>query len=122
SSRQGVPEAGMKLLLVLDQFEQWLHARREESNTELVEALRQCDGQRVQCLILVRDDFGMAVTRFMHDLEIPILEGKNFATVDLFDPRHARKILAKFGHSFGSLPDNPSETTPEQERFLDEAV
>src|SRR5262249_2957488 len=47
--------AGQKVLLVLDQFEQWLHAKRGEDNTELVQALRQCDGGRVQGLVLVRD-------------------------------------------------------------------
>ncbi|HEV3204358.1 MAG TPA: SUMF1/EgtB/PvdO family nonheme iron enzyme, partial [Gemmataceae bacterium] len=111
-----------KVLLVLDQFEQWLHANRAEENPELVQALRQCDGQHVQCLILVRDDFGMAITRLMRDLEIPIVEGQNFATVDLFDLRHAQRILTKFGRSFGALPDNRDELTPDQERFLDEAV
>ena len=34
--------------MVLDQFEQWLHAKRGEENTELVAALRQCDGEHVQ--------------------------------------------------------------------------
>ncbi len=28
--------------------------------TELVEALRQCDGHRLQCLLMVRDDFWLA--------------------------------------------------------------
>ena len=50
---------------MLDQFEQWLHARRSEENTELVQALRQCDGGRVQALVMVRDDFWLAVSRFM---------------------------------------------------------
>jgi serine/threonine protein kinase len=77
--------AGQKVLLVLDQFEQWLHARRGEENTELVEALRQCDGGRLQCVVLVRDDFWMAVTRFMTALEIELLQGKNMAPVDLFN-------------------------------------
>jgi serine/threonine protein kinase len=111
-----------KVLIVLDQFEQWLHAKREEQNTELVETLRHCDGPQVQCLVLVREDFGMAMTRFMRDLEIPIVEGQNFATVDLFDPGHARKVLAKFGRSFGALPDNRDELSREQERFLADAV
>ena len=51
-----------KVFIVLDQFEQWLHAKREQENTELVEALRQCDGGRVQCIVMVRDDFWMAVS------------------------------------------------------------
>ena len=44
-------------------------------SSQLVRALRQCDGANVQCLILVRDDFWMSTTRFMQALEIPQLEG-----------------------------------------------
>src|SRR5262249_59087381 len=93
----------------LDQFEQWLHAKRNEENTELVQALRQCDGGRVQCIVLVRDDFWMAATRFMRDLEIRLLEGQNSAAVDLFPTRHAEKVLAAFGRAFGVLPDSVPE-------------
>ena len=75
--------------IVLDQFEQWLHAQRGEENTELVQAVRQCDGERVQCLLMVRDDFWMAASRFMEELEIRIVQGENAAAVDLFDLRHA---------------------------------
>src|SRR5262249_29022262 len=117
--RNVVTPNGSKVLLVLDQFEQWLHAKRSEQYTELVGALRQCDGEHVQCLVLVRDDFGMAATRFMNDLEIRIVEGHNFATMDLFDPGHARKVLGEFGRAFGRLPAEPAA---EQERFLDSAV
>src|SRR5262249_35091895 len=53
---EGVP-AGKKVLLVLDQFEQFLHANKGKEDPDLVQALRQCDGGRVQCLVLVRDDF-----------------------------------------------------------------
>jgi hypothetical protein len=48
---------GQKVLLVLDQFEQWLFGRRGEVNTELVAALRQCDGEHLQAVVMVRDDF-----------------------------------------------------------------
>ena len=41
----------------------------------------------VQAVVLVRDDFWMAATRFMRDLEIRLLEGENSAAVDLFDRR-----------------------------------
>jgi serine/threonine protein kinase/formylglycine-generating enzyme required for sulfatase activity len=116
------PLAGRKVLLVLDQFEQWLHARREEENTELVQALRQCDGSRVQCLVLVRDDFWMAATRFMRELEIRLLEGQNSAAVDLFPVRHAEKVLAAFGRAFGSLPENSSALGKEQKAFLEQAT
>jgi serine/threonine protein kinase/formylglycine-generating enzyme required for sulfatase activity len=115
----GIP-AGKKVLLVLDQFEQWLHAQRGEQGTELVQAVRQCDGGRVQCLVLVRDDFWMATTRFMRELEIHLLEGQNSAAVDLFDPDHARRVLAAFGRAFGRLPEGaPSR---EEKAFLTQAV
>ena len=77
---------GSKLLIVLDQFEQWLHARNEGPETELVRALRQCDGERIQALILVRVNFWMASSRFMRQLEVRVVEGENAAVVDLFPP------------------------------------
>ncbi len=113
---------GKKVLLVLDQFEQWLFARRQQEDTELVRALRQCDGERVQAVVMVRDDFWMAATRFMRDLEVRLVEGHNSAAVDLFDLRHARKVLAAFGRAFGALPEADGAPTAEQDRFLDQAV
>jgi formylglycine-generating enzyme required for sulfatase activity len=110
---------GQKLFLVLDQFEQWLHAHRGETDTELARALRQCDGEHVQCAVLVRDDFWMELTRFMQEVQIDIVPGQNTAVVDLFDPRHARKVLSAFGHAFGTLAEASS---PEQQAFLDQAV
>ena len=98
---------GTKLLIVLDQFEQWLHAHKEGPETELVLALRQCDGERLQALIMVRVDFWMASSRFMRQLEVRVLEGENAAAVDLFPPAHARKVLAAFGVAFGALRPRP---------------
>lgn len=112
-----------KVLLVLDQFEQWLHAHAEEEAPPLVEALRQCDGPRLQALVLVRDDFWMATTRFFRALEVPLREGENAGNVDLFDLCHARKVLASFGAAYPDcLPDDPGLWSPDQNRFLDEAV
>jgi serine/threonine protein kinase/formylglycine-generating enzyme required for sulfatase activity len=118
---QGLP-SGKKVLIVLDQFEQWLHAKREEADTELVQALRQCDGGRVQCLVLVRDDFWLAVSRFLRELEVRLVEGQNSALADLFDADHARKVLAAFGRAFGKLPEDAPKTTKEQKEFLDQAA
>ena len=105
---------GKKVLIVLDQFEQWLHAKKEEENTELVQALRQCDGGRVQCIVMVRDDFWMAATRFMRELEVRLLEGQNSAAVDLFDIRSRPKRC--WQHSVGPsanclrTPAKPAKT------------
>jgi len=121
--RQGqvLPE-GTKLLVIIDQFEQWLHARRDDENTALVQALRQCDGHRVQCVLMVRDDFWMAATRFMHALEVRLLEGQNSAAVDLFDLVHARKVLASFGRAFGRLSEDGPIRSRDESIFLKEAV
>src|SRR5262249_14418371 len=116
------PAPGSKVLLVLDQFEQWLQATQQEPPGELVEALRQCDGRHIQCLILVRDDFWIAISRFMRDLEVPLVEGHNTSLVDLFDSLHSRHVLAEFGRAFRRLPAHPEKLAPEQERFLDQAV
>jgi formylglycine-generating enzyme required for sulfatase activity len=113
--------AGKKVVLILDQFEQWLHAKGAGANTELVQALRHCDGARLQCIVMVRDDFWLAVSRFMKATEVEI-EGRNSALVDLFDLLHARKVLAEFGRAFGRLPDKLGTCTKEQEAFLDQAV
>ena len=118
---QGVP-AGKKVLIVLDQFEQWLHAKKEEQNTELVQALRQCDGGRVQCVVMVRDDFWMATTRFLEELEIDPVPGRNIAAAHLFDLRHTKKVLIAFGRAFGTLPEHAGELSNEQKAFVERAV
>jgi hypothetical protein len=121
--RQGqVLRAGQKVLIVLDQFEQWLHAKRGEHNTELVAALRQCDGEHVQAVVMVRDDFWMAATRFMDALEVELVQGQNTAAVDLFDPRHARKVLTAFGQAYGNLSEQTGDISRDQHAFLDQAV
>jgi eukaryotic-like serine/threonine-protein kinase len=111
-----------KVLLVLDQFEQWLHAKRSEENTELIAALRHCDGEHLQAIVLVRDDFWMAATRFMRGLEIRLIEGENSAAVDLFDLLHSKRVLTAFGLAYRVLPDRASEFTPEQQAFIDQSV
>ena len=118
---QGIP-VGRKVLIVIDQFEQWLHARKSAENSDLVQALRQCDGGRVQCIVMVRDDFWMAATRFMRELEVRLLEAQNSAAVDLFPVRHAEKVLAAFGRAFGALPDNLNDVSQEQKSFLKDSV
>lgn len=115
-------QSGRKLILILDQFEQWLHSRPNIADTELVRAIRHCDGERVQCIVAVRDDFWMGATRFMRELEIRQEEGSNAAAVDLFPARHARDVLLAFGQAFGALPDSPLQLTDEQNRFLDLAI
>jgi hypothetical protein len=114
--------SGHKVLLVLDQLEQWLHGKRNEENTELVAALRQCDGEHLQAIVMVRDDFWIAVSRFMADLEAELIPGQNIALVDLFSPRHGKKVLTLFGQAYGLLPDRSSDLAEDQQTFLDQAI
>ncbi|MBS0266142.1 MAG: SUMF1/EgtB/PvdO family nonheme iron enzyme [Planctomycetes bacterium] len=118
----GGDPSGRKVLIVIDQIEQWLHARGDSADHELVEALRQCDGVHVQGVCLVRDDFWLGVTRFFQELEVNLVQGHNAMVVDLFDVSHSRRILAAFGRAFGQLPDQIGAMTREQHDFLDGAV
>jgi len=71
---------------------------------------------------LVRDDFWLAVSRFLRELEIRLVEGQNSALADLFDGEHAKKVLAAFGRAFGRLPESSRETTKDQMEFLKQAI
>jgi serine/threonine protein kinase/formylglycine-generating enzyme required for sulfatase activity len=121
SVRRGLV-APRKVLLVLDQFEQWLHARRGESARELTEALRQCDGVHLQCIVAVRDDFWMAVTHLLDELEVAPVPGENVASIDLWSPRHARLVLTAIGQAYRELPANRGEITADQRSFIKSAI
>ncbi len=121
SIRRYGPSNGQSLLIVIDQFEQWLNANSDLATSELVSALRQCDGFRVQALLIVRDDFWSALTRFMAAVEVPLQVGRNAMMVDLFDLRHARKVLIEFGRGYQRLPID-SNLTRDQERFIEGAI
>ncbi len=64
----------------------------------------------------------MAATRFIRDLEIDLVPDRNVAAVDLFDKKHARKVLAAYGRAYEALPSRIDELTREQGAFLDQAV
>src|SRR3954451_14127726 len=64
----------------------------------------------------------MAARRLLWELEIPLRGGENAAAVDLFDTRHARRVLALYGRAFGALPERTADLTAAQGAFLDQAV
>ena len=88
----------------------------------MVAALRQCDGEHVQAIVLVRDDFWMAATRFMRELDVDLLPDRNIASVDLFGLRHSRTVLAAFGRAYQALPEREAELSKDQRTFLDQAI
>jgi serine/threonine protein kinase/formylglycine-generating enzyme required for sulfatase activity len=109
-----------KLLLIVDQFEQWLSANPNIDNAPLVQALRQVDGDYFQVILMIRDDFILAMNRLMAVLEIPILEGVNFSLVDLFEQKHSRKVLRLFGKALECLPEG--ELSKEQQQFIHKSI
>ncbi|MEM9940626.1 MAG: SUMF1/EgtB/PvdO family nonheme iron enzyme, partial [Planctomycetota bacterium] len=74
--------------------------------------------QCVQSLVMIRDDFWMAATRFFHEIEVPLVEKVNSGAADLFSKRHARKVLRAFGNAFEAVPSD--ETVAD--RFISEAI
>ncbi len=119
--RRLVPSGG-KLLLVLDQFEQWLFAEPDYAKASLTEALLQCDGSTIQAIVMVREDFWISVSRFLRELDIPIVERHNSAMVDLFDLEHASKVLGLFGKAYGKLPDSSKNWSHGQQEFIRQAI
>ena len=121
--RRGRTACGdQKVLIVLDQFEQWLHANNGRLSGPLATALRQCDGERLQCLLIVRSDFWLGISRFLRELELPLIEGSNSGHLDLFDVRHTRRVLAAFGRSYGCLPPAHEPLSGEHRQFLEKAA
>ncbi|MDG3003617.1 bifunctional serine/threonine-protein kinase/formylglycine-generating enzyme family protein [Paludisphaera mucosa] len=113
---------GRKLLIVLDQFEQWLLTYRGDESSELYSSLRQCDGETIQAVLLVRADFWVTASRFMRQLDLELMSDRNMAAIDLFDRSHAKRVLEAFGRGYGALPERAEELSRDHAHFLDEAI
>jgi formylglycine-generating enzyme required for sulfatase activity len=110
---------GQKVVIVIDQFEQWLHSNPGIRQTELVDALMRCDGGRVQSIMLVRDDFWTATTRFSTLTGVKFDHDSNAYFVDLFHQPHGEHILKVFGQACGRVGD---PVTSDQEGFIELAA
>ena len=115
----GLLEEGEKLLVIIDQFEQWLACYGSEKETQLRSALRHADGGRIQCLIMIREDYWGLADQFMGTLEIPLLQNENCRAVGLFDVNHAKIVLEKFGRAYGRFEGPLSDS---QSQFLTQVI
>ena len=70
----------------------------------------------------MRDDFWLAVSRFMRELEVRSSRGRTAPLVDLFDRSTPAGCSPSSAGRYGRLPEPPAALGPEQERFLDDAV
>ena len=112
-----------KVLIVLDQFEQRLNAMNQYDPTELINALQNCDGEILQCLLLVRDDFWLSLSRFADELQMDLRQGQNTQLIDLFDRQHAQKILTMLGYAYQRLStDDFKNLSKDETAFIEKAV
>ncbi|MEM7014918.1 MAG: serine/threonine-protein kinase, partial [Verrucomicrobiota bacterium] len=88
-----------KLLLVFDQFERVFYAPESERR-QLSSAIRQCDGSRLQVILLVRDDYWLKTSRFAADLQTEVVLGTNSRLMDLFDLKHTESVLQQIGRAY----------------------
>ncbi|MEM9943761.1 MAG: SUMF1/EgtB/PvdO family nonheme iron enzyme [Planctomycetota bacterium] len=112
---------GDKLLLILDQFEQWLSTSPNLIEDPLTESLRQCDSNHVQAIVLIRDEFWMSVSELLRCLD-QRLSATNSMALPLFDKRHAQHVLIAMGRANRSLPAAESGLTRSQKGFIKAAV
>ncbi len=115
-----------KVLIVIDQFEQWLsqpsNVPSQDSEPELTRAMRQCDGYALQSILLIRDEFWVSITEWMRALDVKMSEHRNQQCVSAFDATHARKVLHLLGAAYQRLPQDPARLTTSQQAFLASAV
>jgi hypothetical protein len=111
-----------KIVLFLDQFEEWARFASPAEFQELAAALRQCDGEHLQAIIVVRDEQWSKVSRLMELAEVPMAEGKNSRGMDLIGRNRARKILESMGRYYGTLPAAHESLDVQHRHFLDLAV
>lgn len=115
-------ESGRRLLLILDQFEQFLSSSSSLASSKLVAALRQCDGIRIQCLFAVRDDYWTQTQEFLRLQEIQIQDGRNSQALPLFDLRHAENVLVRFGQAYGAIESGESVANSTYTSFAKQSI
>jgi eukaryotic-like serine/threonine-protein kinase len=58
----------------------------------------------------------------MEAVEARVLLDSNAMMIDLFDSRHAKKVLVEFGRGYGRLEPEPTAPNREQTKFLDQVI
>ncbi len=111
-----------RTLIVLDQFEQWIHGRSRFEDSQLAQALRHCDGVNISCLLLIRDEYWLSTSRFMAHLGFDMHEGKNAQRIDRFEKAHAIDVLFLIGRALKKLPEQQAELSKQQIRLLKKVI
>ncbi len=116
------PQDVRKHVLIIDQFEQWLIAYPQPEKSELLSALRHCDGVRLCCIFLVREEFWMAVSHLFQLMDVEWNEDRNIQRMDLLSEEQAKLALHRLGHAMDRLPHMDHPLSNVQQQFLDDAI
>ncbi len=111
-----------KVLFVFDQFEQYLINTHIDLEHVMVQAIRQCDGESLQAMILVRDEFWSEISQFMQMMELSLSDGFNASNHPLMNKVHAKRVLESFGRAYEMLPPFDSQLTAAQKTFIDTVI
>ena len=109
SLREGTVESPeTKVLIVLDQFEQWLHHHVDDPASELLLAIRQCDGRRLQrrsCWFATTSGWESPASSATS--KCPCKNATMPAAVELFQAQHARNVLIEIGRAHRGCRSSP---------------
>lgn len=111
-----------RIVILLDQFEQWLQGTSKVEAAQLVQALRHCDGNRLCCVLMVRDEYWLSTSRLTEALGVDFQEHKNASRLDRFEREHATKVLFMIGRALDKLPQSQTELSKQQFDFLEQVV
>ncbi len=111
-----------KVVLLLDHFDTWARFAPASQLADCADALRHCDGENLQALLVIRVDYWTSAMEFLHKVECSIEHWKNVRAIELFDRHHARKLLETVGRACGCLPPYPEPLIQAQVAFMDAAI
>ncbi len=111
-----------KVIFVFDHFDNWSGSATEEQLKQLAAALRYCDGEVLQAILVVRDGSWIAATEFLRMVDCGVEQWKNARAIELLDRHHSRRLLEVAGRSYGSLPPNPEMIDEAAASFVAQAI
>lgn len=106
-----------RLIIVVDQFEQWLTSK-QRVDTDLTNAvLHACP--EIHWLFVTRSEYWMELSEFAAEQDRPLVQEQNCEAIQLLDKESGRRALTKFGVWYGGFQ---SETLNANQRQLVDTV
>ncbi len=109
---------GRKIVVIVDQFEQWLQFWDRKPDHDLIRSIKRCKNSPIQFILIVREEFFSAIHRFMESIGEELTQ-KNYRVMQAFDLGHAKNVLLAFGQAYNCVGTQPAAT---ELQFIDNAV